>query len=504
VVVSVLLPIQTGLAGSILAVITATPSVQVATPNETPAEAGMEMPPVAAQTKPPSEVASAEKLAEPLTRVATSDPVPATQPTASVAPAPVQPEAVNPVAPVAAATSNSIPFENSIKSHLEAGGSNCAVTNLFQIAVSDDVPPSKTNRSGTADGQNDLVRLKVEIVGVPEKDSNPIGFDWVFGVPATNNPPVEITHDVTRLGAIPAREMHGSTNALQVDHPENIVIELTRSEGQAALLEPPQFAALRQLILDKTKGDLLTAPTIVAHSGQQASVFVGDESVIVMGVHAFVASKTNASVNYVTQNIPMGLGFDAVTDVEPGGKCAMTILFHMTSFKGYDKYGKDSAELSVPGGKPLGYEQPHPHFSCIEAATKASVRMGQTLALRGPLWTQTTRSKGHFLFPGKTITSRSRLFIFVTPTVPTAADLKTGQSGAGINKAVKAAAIGGRDYDGDGIGAGGTVDGGPIGAGDALTGYVSLGLKLPADVISGPAQGQGVVRTREGGNQIRR
>jgi hypothetical protein len=74
--------------------------------------------------------------------------------------------------------------------------------------------------------------------------------------------------------------------------------------------------------------------------------------------------------------------------------------------------------VSSPGGKPIHYDIPHPHFRAVEADSDDAVHWGQTLAVRGPLWTETTKTKGHFLSPGKTKTVRKRLYVFVTPTQP--------------------------------------------------------------------------------------
>ena len=69
-------------------------------------------------------------------------------------------------------------------------------------------------------------------------------------------------------------------------------------------------------------------------------------------------------------------------------------------------------------------EIPHPHFRALEADAEDSLLLGETLALRGPLWAETTKTKAHFLVRAKTTTVRQRLYIFVTPTLPSPSEMK--------------------------------------------------------------------------------
>ena len=106
------------------------------------------------------------------------------------------------------------------------------------------------------------------------------------------------------------------------------------------------------------------------------------------------------------------------------GRWRLRVRASLTCFLGYDKHPDERPTFSVPGGKLMGYEIPHPHFRALEAEAEDSLLLGETLALRGPLWTETTKTKGHFLARAKTKTIRQRLYIFVTPTLPPPSEIK--------------------------------------------------------------------------------
>jgi hypothetical protein len=61
---------------------------------------------------------------------------------------------------------------------------------------------------------------------------------------------------------------------------------------------------------------------------------------------------------------------------------------------------------------------PRPHFRAVETEAEDDVPLNQTMALRGPLWSETVKTRGHFFFSGKTTTARKRLYVFVTPVEP--------------------------------------------------------------------------------------
>jgi hypothetical protein len=291
----------------------------------------------------------------------------------------------------------------------------------------DEGPASSTPSSPPPDARSTkavAVKLSVQVVAIEDQEAARFGFDSIFGPAQTNAPPIEISHDPAALGASLEGENPRRPGSFHIQHPENLVIDRIHSQGQSAVLESAQFAALRKQIQDKTPTNVLTTPTIVTFSGQEARVCVQKQMTVVMGVKAGDSSSPGASVNYLTDDVSLGLNLGIVPALESNGNCGISMDFRMTSFEGYDDYGKDFGDYPVAGGKPLSYQRPHPHFRSVEADASTPVPLGQTLALRSPVWTEQIKTKGHFLAPARTTTLRKRLYVFVTPTLPTPKDME--------------------------------------------------------------------------------
>jgi hypothetical protein len=52
----------------------------------------------------------------------------------------------------------------------------------------------------------------------------------------------------------------------------------------------------------------------------------------------------------------------------------------------------------------------------LEASADASTLLGETMAIRGPLISETIKTKGRLFVRAKTKAVRQRLYVFVTPT----------------------------------------------------------------------------------------
>lgn len=249
------------------------------------------------------------------------------------------------------------------------------------------------------------VKLVVQAVAMTEHESDQIGLDWIFGLAPTNNPTVEVSHDWNALEISSRRE----TNS----HPKNVEVDKLHTEGQGVVLSAAQFAALLDRILAATGDDVLSAPTITTVSGRQTRISTLEMETIVDGVVATDVSPTNAAgINYLTDNVGSGFAVDAIPTAEDDGNWRLAVVGSVTTFLGYDTPGKI---LSV---SKIGYVMPLPHFRVVETTAEEVVPLGQTLAIRGPLWVETTKTKGHFFSRSKTKTTRQRLYIFVTPTSP--------------------------------------------------------------------------------------
>ena len=398
-----LLPIQTGLSGSILAVLAVS----------TPARAD------AAQGQASIAITNQAANAAPLATVAET-PVVMPRAPALVPATNSQPEALMPnpkersrtrrqFAAASPASASNAGADS--PSNIVASPSNVAA---FVPAISPLVPDAATNA-------RPKVLLLIRLASLTEPSSAELGLDWVFGLPPTNNPALEIGHDWT-FGLEPQDVPKGKTNQHAADwrttstaHTANLLIEHLRTDGQSAVLKPGQFAALRDRI-ELCPGDLLAAPKCLAFSGQEACVKTLNMTTVVTGVEA---NAETANVGYFADTIGVGPTVEIVPTLQDDGKWRLRVRASVAAFLGYDKHTNEHPTVSLPGGKPLGYEIPHPHFRALEADADDSLLLGETLALRGPLWAETTKTKAHFLVPAKT-TDRSTTHSTssLTPTPP--------------------------------------------------------------------------------------
>ncbi|HZM05324.1 MAG TPA: M56 family metallopeptidase [Candidatus Saccharimonadales bacterium] len=271
---------------------------------------------------------------------------------------------------------------------------------VIQLAEGSKIQP--VGRSNSAP----TVLLRIQVLVVTEHSADDIGLDWIFGVAPSDNPALEISHDWTALGGSP------------VSHSENLMVDRLRIYGQTDILKPAQFTALQNRIRGKDV-KFASCPTITTRSGLESCVSVEDRKAIVTGVKVVDASPTNSeSINYLTDQMDFGFAVDVVPTLKDDGKWRLRVRASDTAFLNYDKLTNDP--LAVPDfpRRSVSGETPRPHLRAVEADADEAVPLNQTLALRGPLWTETTKTKAHFIFPARTTTARKRLYIFVTPTHP--------------------------------------------------------------------------------------
>jgi len=268
------------------------------------------------------------------------------------------------------------------------------------------------------------VTLLFRLVSLQEKGPGDIGLDWLFGVAPTNNPALEKNHDwIVGLGPVDISGFRTNVDGIAWPtspsvHPDNLVIDHLLTEGQTAVLKPAQFAALLEQIEKQTDADIMAVPSITTYSGRQAYLACQNLMTCVTGARMTNNSADKGpSVNYIAEGVALGNAVNVLPKLEDDGQWRLQVLASYTLFIGYDDPGKGGS-FSGPGGKPIEYVTPLPHFRALQAAAEETVVLGQTLAMRGPLWTETNKIKGHFLVPTKTKTVRHRLYLFVTPTLP--------------------------------------------------------------------------------------
>ena len=262
------------------------------------------------------------------------------------------------------------------------------------------------------------VELDVFFVEVAERGSDDVGLDWIFGKSPTNNPALQ-SGPATNLLTEP-----GSP------HGQNLRVDLLQTEGESAILTEAQFAALRKQLNGRSGVEFLTAPKVVTLFGRQAQVEVGEEKAIVSGLGPTPASGTNqAGTTYQTEKVRLGPKVD-LFPVLKGDNARVGIVASVTEFLGYDQPAapsKDKSGKGAPGVTPL------PRLRVRTTHADPLAKPGETIALRGPLVTDTLSFKDKVPVLGDTpllgrlfrseskSTVRKRLYVFVTPTEITAA-----------------------------------------------------------------------------------
>jgi hypothetical protein len=259
------------------------------------------------------------------------------------------------------------------------------------------------------------VCLLTKTVLLTESDSDGLGLDWLFGAAPTNGSPLETSHD---WNALQGRN-YGSLSRLTLlfnhapkEHPRTVTVDILPS-GKSVVLSQEQFAALIKRIETATHDDVLAAPKVTTLSGRQAHVTAQDLTEIVTGVEATVNNQVN--IGYFTDPVATGFSVDIIPTVKDNDAWHLTVSARYLTFQGYDKSGPDPS-VSLPGGKPIKYHPPLPHFRVLEADAESTMSLDQTLAIRGPLVTETIKTKGSLFVRAKSKTIHQRFYVFVTPS----------------------------------------------------------------------------------------
>jgi hypothetical protein len=248
------------------------------------------------------------------------------------------------------------------------------------------------------------VTLKIKTIFLTENESDGLGLDWLFGSTPTETDSMETSHDWNdlRRGTILPQGL-GTNN-----HPKSITVDIIQA-GKSVVLNHAQFAALISRIETATQDDVLAAPKIETLSGREAHVAVLDYKEIVTGVEA-----KPGNVGYFTDNVGVGFTIDVFPTEKDDNSWRLNVVARHMTFEGYDKPAVEPS-ISVPGGIPSKYHQPLPHFRLLETKAEGSTVFGETMAIRGPLITETVKTKGRLFVRAKTKTVHQRLYVFVTP-----------------------------------------------------------------------------------------
>ncbi len=276
--------------------------------------------------------------------------------------------------------------------------------------------PAPAGRGTVSTNNAPAVVLACRFVTLSDGQPEEIGLDWLFGQSPTNGSDIQNgfpTNFFERAHVSPA---------------ENFRMDYWRTENQSFVLSDVQFHSLLHRIEQREDTDILSAPTVKTLSGRQAHLTVGDAVTVVTGIETVNAAPTNhfeAKINYTTHPFLFGIEMDLLPSIESSklpepSKWHVTALAALNAFLGYDKpgTGQEVAALSKEPGKPIRGVKPLPHFFTAEAQTTASLRMGETLVLRGPRYPVSDKDKEEVLSRASLSVKKKarfeRLYVFVT------------------------------------------------------------------------------------------
>jgi hypothetical protein len=267
--------------------------------------------------------------------------------------------------------------------------------------------------SKTADPRQ--IEVEIKFAAVRESNVSGLGLDWIFGN-STNKA------SVIEPGSV--QELEATTSIAQDNRYR---VDLLRTIGERAELTPEQFKALIARLEAQAGTELLTAPKVLTSSGRQTKVTVTETKTLVDDVKAVSGSSTNkAAVQYQTRSVDLGPSVEFLPILE-GDSLRMHLTAKVTEFLGYDDPKGQSVAAAQPGGKPLKGIVPLPHLRIRMAIADSTFPLGGTLALRGPLVTETVRMKdkvpvlgdvpllGRLFRSESTSTYQKRLYVFVSP-----------------------------------------------------------------------------------------
>jgi hypothetical protein len=205
---------------------------------------------------------------------------------------------------------------------------------------------------------------------------------------------------------------------LKLPPQRNVTADRSKTEGQVAVLSERRFTEVRGRLLAQGV-DWLQALRVKTRTGMQAHVSTLDAKTIVFDVKATdgTPSHPQSSVNYETGDILLGPTADIIPQrAEDGWRLAVVAKF--VEFLGYDDPGtvipqaRAWVDSKSPSPKPIKATLPLPHFRVRQSLATAVAKLGQTVALRGPLGTETKRVKGKF--SDRILTTTNRFYVFVT------------------------------------------------------------------------------------------
>jgi general secretion pathway protein D len=263
------------------------------------------------------------------------------------------------------------------------------------------------------------VTLDVKLVEITEPEAKALGFDWFLGpIMVTPNTPAQKTNAPAMSGVFPgippeaspddakqkASPPVGTITGILTDPQFRTAVSALGQEGnpsnpasttnhinQAPPMNPPvatltgalkdpQFRALLRALEQRAGVDILSMPKVTTLSGRQEQLHLAQSNTV-----TFDFTSKQAPGVQVTKSIPVGPTVDITPTVSADGESIqLTIAASVVEFLGYDDPGPfRPRNFDGNVGVPLTAALPIPRFRLREISSKATVRDGETLVLRG-------------------------------------------------------------------------------------------------------------------------
>jgi hypothetical protein len=238
------------------------------------------------------------------------------------------------------------------------------------------------------------VVLLVKMATVLEGSPAPAALDKLFG---------DLPPDQSAGPDAVAQFLHEA----KIAHTNNFRVDYLITKNEAVALTLLQSTVTLDSFKQQKDCDMTSLPEwTVCLFGLQANLSYLEFENLVTDV-----TRSSNGIDYLTDPVTTGV-MARISPTESADGCALVVLSRITQFLGYDK----------PAHPEKDYTLPLPHLLVNEIQGGGTVRMGETLALRGAAFTQTNILKdtvlGIFHLTHTDIV-RKRLYLFVTPIAET-------------------------------------------------------------------------------------
>lgn len=240
-----------------------------------------------------------------------------------------------------------------------------------------------------------------------------MGLDWIFENSTNRGALIDVGLD----------KEQDPLAAILLDH--RYRVDQLQTVGEQVELNPEQCNALLRTLESVEGFDLLTMPKILTQSGRKARVEINNHRSVVVG-RAELEERTNkASMRYETKTVRTGPSVEFIP-ILYGDSVRLQVTATVTEFLGYDDPKDRGGEAVAAVGKPSKGVVPLPHLRNRRATADATCSVGGTVVIRGPLVTETVRTKdqvpllgdvpllGRFFRSESLRTNQNRLYVFLT------------------------------------------------------------------------------------------